>query len=215
MSKNLLKLLIIVKAKRCNGVCYIGLDIEQGKFIRPALRKSTSTWLPKDPELQIGEEHLFEKSRDPLQISHPHQQDNVFVSYLQAAGDFHVGMLFDILVEFSHQTVKDVFGNMEDFNGEYFHEHTRCPSVGIYRCKRKNLNTLYNTDQSQQRCEIIEDGRQKPFSFRITAINDELPAVADEEDVLVILGLAKPYRGSSCQYTRWRCYILVIGFVAR
>ena len=116
MSKNLLKLLIIVKAKRRNGVCYIGLDIEKGKFIRPALRKSTSTWLPKDPELQIGEEHLFEKSRDPLQISHPHQQDNVLVSYLKVAGSFQVGMLFDNLVDLSHQTVKEVFGNMEDFN---------------------------------------------------------------------------------------------------
>ena len=61
----------------------------------------------------------------------------------------------------------------------------------------------------------MEDLRQKPFSFRITVINDELPAVADEGDVLVILGLAKPSRGSSCQYIRWRCYILVIGFVAR
>ena len=63
MSKNLLKLLITVKAKRRNVICYNGLDIEQGKFIRPALRKSTS-WLSKD--LQIGEEHLFEKSHDPL-----------------------------------------------------------------------------------------------------------------------------------------------------
>ena len=116
MSLNLLNLLIIVKAKRRNGVCYIGLDTQQGKFIRPALRKSTSTWLSKDPDLQIGQEYLFEKSRDPLQISHPHQQDNVLVSYLKVAGSFQVGMLFDNLVDLSHQTVKEVFGNMEDFN---------------------------------------------------------------------------------------------------
>ena len=147
MSLNLLNLLMIVKAKRRNGVCYIGLDTQQGKFIRPALRKSTSTWLSKDPDLQIGQEHLFEKSRDPLQISHPHQQDNVLVSYLKVAGSFQVGMLFDNLVDLSHQTVKEVFGNMEDFNGEYFHEHTRCPPVGIYTCERKHLNTLSNTDQ--------------------------------------------------------------------
>ena len=176
MSKNLLKFLIIVKAKRRNGV-YIALDMEQGKFIKPALRDSTSTWLSKDPDLQIGEEHLFEKSRDPLEISHPHGGGT----------------------------------NVEDFNGECFHEHTRCPSVGIYRCKRKHLNTLYNTDQSEQRCKIMDDVRQKPFSFRITVINDELPAFADEGDVLVILGLAKTYRGSSCQYIRWQRYILVIG----
>ena len=71
MSLNLLNLLIIVKAKRRNGVCYIRLDMQQGKFIRPALRKSTSTWLSKDPDLQIGQEHLFEKS---LQISHMNAQ---------------------------------------------------------------------------------------------------------------------------------------------
>ena len=39
----------------------------------------------------------------------------------------------------------------------------------------------------------MKDGSQKPFSFRIIAINDELLAVANEEDALVIFGLAKPY----------------------
>ena len=61
------------QSKEVHVVCYIGLDIEQGKFIRSALRKSNSTWFSKDPDLQIGEEHLFEKSRDPPQISHSHQ----------------------------------------------------------------------------------------------------------------------------------------------
>ena len=82
----------------------------------------------------------------------------------------------------------------------------------IYRCKRKNLDTMYNTDQSERRCEIMEDGSQKPFSLN-HAINDELPAVTDE-DVSMILDLAKPYRGSSCELTKWRCYILAIGSVA-
>ena len=59
----------------------------------------------------------------------------------------------------------------------------------------------------------MKDESQKPFSFRIIAINDELPAVANEEDALVIFGLAKPYQGSSCQCTRWRCYILVTGLL--
>ena len=71
---------------------------------------------------------------------------------------------------------------------------------------------MYNTDQSERRCEIMEDGSQKPFSLN-HAINDELPAVTDE-DVSMILDLAKPYRGSSCELTKWRCYILAIGSVA-
>ena len=85
------------------------------------------------------------------------------------------------------------------------------PVCWYLQMQKKTLDTLYNTNQSEQRCKIMEDLRQKPFSFRITVINDEFPAVADEGYVLVILGLAKPYRGSSCQYTRWRCYILVKG----
>ena len=74
-------------------------------------------------------------------------------------------MLFDILVDCSHQTVKGVFGDTEGLKGECFHEHTRCSSIGIYRCKRKNLDTMYNTDQSERRCEVMEDGSQKPFSL--------------------------------------------------
>ena len=38
----------------------------------------------------------------------------------------------------------------------------------------------------------MKDGSQKPFSFLIIAINDELPAVANEEDALVIFGLRNP-----------------------
>ena len=67
------------------------------------------------------------------------------------------------------------------------------PVCWYLQMQKKTLEYTYNTDQSEQRCKIMEDVRQKPFSFRITVINDELPAVADEGDVLVILGLAKPY----------------------
>ena len=190
--------------------------MDQRKLVRPVLRKSTCAWLPKDPDLQIGEQHLFKRSRDILDISHPHRQDNVFVNHIQATGSVDDDQLYDILIDYSHPTVKEVFGNRDEFNGDYFVEHTRCPSAGIYKCKRKNLNIMCNADQNERRCEITEDGRQKPFNFRITAVNDELPAVAFEDDVLVMLGLAKPYRGSSCQYnTKWRCYILVIGFAVR
>ena len=73
MSKNFFEVVNHRQSKEVHVVCYIGLDIEQGKFIRSALRKSNSTWFSKDPDLQIGEEHLFEKSRDPPQISHSHQ----------------------------------------------------------------------------------------------------------------------------------------------
>ena len=46
-------------------------------------------------------------------------------------------MLFDILVDCSHQTVKGVFGDTEDLKGECFHEHTRCSSIVFIDAKEK------------------------------------------------------------------------------
>ena len=42
---------------------------------------------------------------------------------------------------------------MEDFNGEYFHEHTRCPPVGIYTCKGNETNFETNVSKLWKRIE--------------------------------------------------------------
>lgn len=120
--------------------------------------------------------------------------------------------LYDILEGQSHQTVKKVFGNMDQFNGKYFLENTKCPSVGVYKCKKENLEKV--TELGKRRCKITEDGTIV-YNYQITAVDDEPPDVDSNEDVFVILGLTRPYPGSSHQFTKLRCYIIVVGFVAK
>lgn len=218
-----LTLMIVAKARMSDGFCYIGWDMDRHKLVRPVLRKSTCRWLPaKDKDLKIGEKHLFKVRSPELEgISHPHRANDVFVSYRkpcdqaeQAADSSDVVDLYDILIKQSHQTVKEVFNNLKQFNGEYFLEHTKCPSVGVCKCKREKLRIITDKDRrGERRCEITEDV-PIVYNYKITAVDDELPDVDINEDVLVILGLGRPYRGSSHQYTTWRCFIIVVGFLA-
>ena len=108
-----------------------------------------------------------------------------------------------------------MFNNQRQFNGKYVLEHTKCPSVGVYKCKRENLRiTTKNDSRGGRRCEITQDARVV-YNYKITAVDDKLPDVDFSEDVLVILGLTRPYQGPSHQYTKLRCFVIVVGFVTR
>ena len=215
--------MIVAKARICDGFCYIGWDIDRHKLIGPVLRKNSCRWLPaKDKDLNVGEKHLFKRSPEIEGISNPHRANDVFESYrkpcdqaAKAADSSDVVDLYDILIEQSHQTVKEVFNNQRQFNGKYVLEHTKCPSVGVYKCKRENLRiTTKNDSRGGRRCEITQDARVV-YNYKITAVDDKLPDVDFSEDVLVILGLTRPYQGPSHQYTKLRCFVIVVGFVTR
>ena len=223
---DLCSVLIAAKARNNSGgrvgLCYIGCDTERHKLIRPVLRQSTSRWFPgKDEDLKVGERHLFNIVKPELEgISHPHRANDVWVKYNSSCveadpvadrSDFIE--LYDILDGQSHETVKKVFGNLDDFNGKYFLEHTKCPSVGVYKCKRENLEIII-TEHGRRRCKITEEG-VIIGNYMITAVDDEPPDIDSSEHLLVILGLARPSAGPSHQYKKLRCHILVVGFVTR
>jgi len=72
--------------------------------------------------------------------------NDVFVSYKKpcdqsskAVPDSADVDLYYILIKQSHQTVKEVYNNPKQFNGKCVLEHTKCPSVGVYKCKREKL----------------------------------------------------------------------------
>lgn len=192
----LILLLIVAKAQvREDGLCYIGWDMDRHKLVRPVLRIRSFRWLRKDPELHIGEQRLFKiKSLHLEGTPYPHRMDDVLVDYdepyEQAADNSDVVELYDILIRLSHQTVKKVFDDMDPLHGKYFLEHTKCPSVGIYKCKRENITT----EREERRCKITEDGLIV-YNYKITAVDNELPDIDKNENVLVILGLARPSRG--------------------
>jgi len=220
---NHLKLMIIAKARMSDGFfCYIGWDEDtedRHKLVRPVLRQNSCRWrLAKDKDLNVGEKHLFEVRSPELQgISHPHRANDVFVSYRepcdQSTKASDVVDLYDILIKQGHQTVKEVFYNTLR-EGKYVLEHTKCPSVGVYKCKREKLRITTDNNRDERTCEITEDPLVV-YKYKITAVDDELSVVDPSEDVLVILGLTRPYRGSSHQFTKLRCYVIVVGFVTR
>ena len=220
-----LRLTIVAKGRMRDGFCYIGWDMDRHKLVRPVLRKTSCRWLPaKDKDLNIGEKHLFKVRSPELEgISHPHRANDIFVSYrkpcdqtAKALDSSDVVDLYDILIEQSHQTVKEVFNNPKQFNGKYVLEHTKCPSVGVYKCKREKLRiTTENDSRGERRCEITQDAPAQVYNYKITAVDDELPDVDSSEDVLVILGLGRPYKGSSHQFTKLRCFVIIVGFVTR
>ncbi|KAL9964228.1 hypothetical protein ACROYT_G027840 [Oculina patagonica] len=212
-----LRLLIVVKAKvKEDGFCYIGWDMERHKLVRPVLRICSFRWLRRDAELQIGEQHLFRIKRFPLEgTSYPHRTNDILVEhigpYYKAADNSDVDEeLYNILMSQSHENIKEVFGNNYQFDGKCVFEHTKCPSVGIYKCKRRNLQK-----KPRRRCEIRSEDEVDVFNYMITAVDDWLPDVDINEEILVILGLARPYSGSSFQYTRLRCFVIVVGFVTK
>ena len=214
-----LRLLIVVKAKaKEDGFCYIGWDMDRHKLVRPVLRIRSFRWLRKDQELHIGEQHLFKIKRFDLEgTSYPHRTNDILVEYVEpyykAADNSDVDELYDILIGQSRENVKEVFGNIDQFNGKYVCERTKCPSVGIYKCKRKNLK-ITPSDHGEPRCEIMEDGELIACKYIITAVDGRLPDVDRNEDILVILGLGRPYKGTSHQYTKLRCFVIIVGFVA-
>ena len=113
------------------------------------LRKNYFHWLPADHVLHIGGRHLFKiKSSDLEGTTCPHRTNDVLVEYTgpydETADDSYVTELHDILKGQSHDRVKEVFGSMDTFNGKYVLEHTKCSSVGIFKCKRKNLKIKYS-----------------------------------------------------------------------
>lgn len=103
---------------------------------------------------------------------------------------------------YSHETVKEVFGNMAPINGKNFLERSRCPSVGIYRCKRNNLSFGV-----KGRCQITKEG--SVFYFKITAVNG-LQAGDLNEDILLVLGLT---RYSVPFNLRSPCFIIIAGIL--
>ncbi|KAJ7384338.1 hypothetical protein OS493_022450 [Desmophyllum pertusum] len=106
---------------------------------------------------------------------YPHRTNDVLVNYINpcdpSEDNSDVGELYDILRDQSRQTVKEVFGNMDGFNGKYV------------------LQSLQ--------------------------LDDKLPDVADDDDVLVMLGLTRPSSSLKYYQCRNKCGIIVVGFVAK
>lgn len=209
-----LNLLMIVKTKMLNGYCFIGVEMEHGDLVRPILRTGTDMcrWAPTDPELKVGQEYQFKLlSRYVEEIPYPHRKNDVHVQYLKHLPPPNL-TLFDILVGHSHRSIEEVFRGGNIIEKKYINVDTNCPSVGIYKCSGEcvSLNRSYEAGKPKTRCNIKEG--EVTFSFSYTSLADPCDLINDEE-VLLILGLTRPFKGSNGDFSPMRCYILVLGII--
>jgi len=72
---------------------------------------------------------------------------------------------------------------------------------------------MENDGRGERRCEISQDAPVQVFNYKITAVDDELPDFDFSEDVLVILGLKRPYKGSSHHFTKFRRFVITVSLV--
>ena len=211
-----INLLMIAKTKMHNGYCFIGVDMERGDLVRPILRTGTDMchWTPTDPELKVGQEYQFKlRSRYVEGIPFPHRKNDVHVQYLEHLPPPNLN-LFDILVGRSHRSVEDVFRGGNIIEKKYITVNTDCPSVGIYKCNGEclSLDCSYEAGKTKMRCNIKE--REVTFSFPYTSLADPCDLI-NNEDVLLILGLGRPFKGSNRDFSPMRCYILVLAIISQ
>lgn len=210
-----LNLLIIVKTKMNNGYCFIGWDMISGGLVRPILRTATNQccWQETDPVLDVGQQHRFQVySRNLKEIPFPHKSNDVLVHYLESIPAEEITM-FDLLGAESCNRVEDVFNGADIKERRYVIEGDMCPSAGIYRCSGKNLSVFdfkFRDGNMKKRCQIIEG--EITFLFPITALQPYFPT---NEDVLVIIGLARPFPGYNGEYNPKRCTIIVLGIIPK
>jgi len=72
---------------------------------------------------------------------------------------------------------------------------------------------MEHDSRGERRCEITQDVPVQVHNYKITVVDDELPDVDSSEDVLVILGLKRPYKGSSHQFTKLHRFVITVGLV--
>ena len=217
LTEDRLNLVITVKTRMNNGYCFIGWDMTKGELVRPILRTATNQccWRKTDPVLDVGQQYRFQVYSHHLEeIPFPHKNNDVLVDYLESIAAEEIN-IFYLLFAKSCKRVEDVFNGADIKDGKYIIEGEKCPSVGIYGCSGKNLTWFQIKSRGgsvKNRCKVVEGN--VAFVFPFTALQPYSPT--NDEDVLVILGLARPFTGyNGEEYNPARCAILVLGIIPR
>lgn len=224
VSPEKLQLRIIAKTYMNQGRCYVGFDINTKTLWRPVktTEENSCCWGTTIqvletgmPELKINEVYEFTIiKRNPTDIPYPHHYNDVLVSSQFSEitpSSFPGWNLFDEVVPCSFNTVSSVFCPGIIQEKKYIYEHTLCPSAGIYKCKSTQLQ-MYIVNNVKRRLKI-QDGNVQ-YDFPVTASYFKYPFGG--EDVLVVLGLGRPFAGTfPIMFAPRRCYILVIGIITK
>ena len=203
-----------------NRECVIAWSEEENRLLRPVTNLNGNSW--DLGTFNVGDEYRFEiVDLNPAQAITPHKNEDIVVQHNPVQIDrprYTENQMYNMLFNSSEETVADVFAPGVIQGGKYITERTECPSAGILRCTLADIYLYWRPNARNQlsmRCRIFNN-----LNFPMKAKNqDELmqrfqePANDAPPNILVLLGLGRPFAGDDSRFHPRRCYIMVIGVI--
>jgi hypothetical protein len=136
--------------------CYLGLDINRGRIVRPVPSlgpDENDFFWPPSYNFGVGETHVFEvvPNQDPSIIPLPHRNNDVLVTYVgpdNKASVVDMPQMFDILCKGARNTIEEALGipagHLLSYNNgrPYVQEGENCQSFGVYKCTSEEAKAL-------------------------------------------------------------------------
>ena len=191
-----------------------GITVDQeNRLRRPIYRtgESCCCW-PVGKNLKIWNRYRFSVLRHPDAVTEPptpfphSTEDMVVQENVQDVGAASKASLFNRMRSVAVSKPEETFGPLKYM--AYVHKDTKCPSVGILKCKESNLEV--KTIDGKKRL-IIKLPGQNYYNFSLTGLEYDEPGQSDKV-VLVLLGLARPWDNKGA-FNPARCYVLALNII--
>lgn len=201
--------------------CVIAWSEEENRLRRPVTNLVGNSW--HLGTFNVGFQYQFRiVDFNPAQAIWPHKTEDTLVQHNPVRVDrprgYTENQMYNMLFNSSVETVAGVFAPGDIQEGKYIIEGMECPSVGILRCTLADINLfrkLNARNQLSMRCRIFNN-----FDFPVKAQNQneymrrfQEPANNAPPNILVLLGLGRPFAGDNNIFHPRRCYIMVIGVI--
>ena len=165
--------------------------------------------------MQVGGFYGFKKTFRNPKTDYPHKSNDIVVTEELKVGSSeprsNLKKMYEHLLPFAKTSIKEIFNDKLTIqeNGKcYAFEGTKCESFGILKVEAKSLAFGFDTKRLK-----FSDSTNQTFDISWTSIEDLARAkekVNCGTDVLIILGLARPWNANG-NFSRPRCYLLAIG----
>lgn len=112
------------------------------------------------------------------------------------------------LLSLAKSDVEDIFGSNVIKEHKYIDEQTDCSSAGILKCKALYLE--HNGEKYYCKVRCASGIYNMPVKVIGIGGIDTQPIIY-RSDALIVIGLARPFKGDQGQFNPARCYLLVVG----
>ena len=208
------ELYIVAKTYMNAGYCLMGFD-RDNTFKRPIYRTEVSSccW-PRDENFKLWHRYKFTVLRHPGAQTEaptplPHStEDTVVEQNFQVIGGTAKADLFNRLLGIAKSKPEDIFPPLK-FK-RYVFKDANCPSVGILKCKGKNLEVkkIKAKNGAEKKRLVVTLPYRDVYDFSLTGLAYQDPDQSDDT-YLVLLGLARPWNNNG-DFNPERCYVLAL-----